>query len=280
MPETQASSPTGRVRPPPDILDRIVESKWVECEALKKESAELWARAREAPPARDFEGALTRAGEVALIAELKRRSPGAGDIRADLDVAELAAGYARAGAAAISVLTDREYFGGSLTDLERVRAVAELPVLRKDFTLVPDQVAQARAGGADAVLLIARILSQSQLVELSDVAHELGLAALVEVHDADELGRALSGGARIIGINNRDLTRFVTDLGTTLELLPDVAGDRIIVSESGIRSQADVDRLGAAGVDAILVGEALLSAADPADAARGLAGRPRRARAS
>lgn len=276
MPETQASSPESRPRPPADILDRIVETKEKEVRALAERSAEVWARARSASPPRDFEGALRGRGTVSLMAEVKRRSPGAGEIRPDLDPVELAAGYEAAGASAVSVLTDREYFGGSLADLRAVRERIEIPVLRKDFTLVPDQVAEARAAGADAVLLIVRILDEARLRELAQAARELGLAALVEVHDGPELERAVAAGARIIGINNRDLSTFTTDLDTTIELLDDVPEGLVVVSESGIRTAADVERLGEHGVHAVLVGESLLRASDPTEVAARLAGRPRR----
>ncbi|HEX9884889.1 MAG TPA: indole-3-glycerol phosphate synthase TrpC [Longimicrobiales bacterium] len=279
MPETQGSrpdsKPDGGVRPPPDVLRRIVRTKEKEVAALGRRSEAVWAEAREAPEPRDFRGALRLGSSVALIAEVKRRSPGAGDIRPDLDPAGLAADYAGSGAAALSVLTDARYFGGSLDDLRRVRAAVDIPLLRKDFTLVPDQVAEARAAGADAVLLIVRILEGDRLRELAQVAAELGLAALVEVHDATDLERAVAAGAELIGINNRDLTRFVTDLGTTRSLLAGVPEDVVVVSESGIRDTGDVDTVGGWGVDAVLVGEALLRAPDPAEAAAGMTGRPR-----
>ncbi|HZD04259.1 MAG TPA: indole-3-glycerol phosphate synthase TrpC [Longimicrobiales bacterium] len=275
MPETQASP--GRT-PPPDVLERIVESKRAEIRALTGRSRALWSRARSAPPAGDFAGALRKGGEVALIAEVKRRSPGAGPIRPDLDPPGLAAAYARAGAAAVSVLTDGPWFGGSLDDLGAVRKAVEVPLLRKDFTLVPDQVAEARAAGADAVLLIVRILSDERLGELAGAARELGLAALVEVHDGEELSRALDAGAAIVGVNNRDLTTFSTDLGTTLGLLEDLPDEVVVVSESGIRAPADVERLGAAGVDAVLVGESLLRSPDPGAAAGDMTGCRRAAR--
>lgn len=245
---------------------------------LAARSDEIWSRTRASGSVRDFEGSLRREGHVALIAEVKRRSPGAGPIRPDLEPRELAARYEGSGAAALSVLTDEPWFGGSLDDLRAAREEVAVPILRKDFTLVPDQVAEARVAGADAILLIARILDQPTLVELSGIARDLGLAALVEVHDGEELARALEADARIVGINNRDLATFTTDLETTLALLADVPDDVVVVSESGIRTPGDVDRLGAAGVDAILVGEALLRAPDPGVAAAELAGRRRSGR--
>jgi indole-3-glycerol phosphate synthase len=262
LPETQGS------RPLPGILASIVDTKRIELEKLRARSRELEAGAAGASPPRQFRGALAAPGQVALIAECKRRSPGAGDIRPDLDPAELARGYVRAGASALSVLTDREYFGGSPADLEAVRGAVPIPVLRKDFTLDPLHVLEARAMGADAVLLIVRILSDAALAALHAQTLDLGMSVLVEVHDRDELERAVGMGADLIGINNRDLSTFRTDLATTLELIEDVPDDVVVVSESGIRGPDDVAKLGEAGVDAILVGEALLKASDPQEAAR------------
>lgn len=257
------------------VLDRIVRSKGAEVEALRPRAAELRSRAADAPPPRDFQGALADGSTVSLIAEVKRRSPGAGDIRPDLDPVRLARAYEEAGASALSVLTDREYFGGSLADLARIREEVAIPLLRKDFTLDALQVAEARAGGADAVLLIVRILDDDLLRDLRLQAEELGMAALVEAHDEAEVERALASGARILGINNRDLRTFRTRLETTLDLLGRVPDEVVLVSESGIRTGDDVARLGAEGVDAVLVGEALLRAPDPGVAAAELAGRPR-----
>ena len=265
MPETQAS---GRL---PGILASIVATKERELVELRSRASELEAAAGAAASPRDFRSALTRADRVALIAECKRRSPGAGAIRPDLDPVALSRAYARAGAAAVSVLTDREYFGGSRDDLEAVRSATPVPVLRKDFTIDPLHVVEARAMGADAVLLIVRILSDRALRELHAEASALGMSVLVEVHDAAELERAASIGADLIGINNRDLSTFRTDLGTTLELVDRVPEGALVVSESGIRGPADVARLGEAGVDAILVGEALLKSGDPEAAARAMA---------
>jgi indole-3-glycerol phosphate synthase len=244
-------------------------------DALRPRAKELERAAATAPPARDFRAALAPRDRVSLIAECKRRSPGAGAIRPDLDPAELTRGYQRAGAAALSVLTDRDYFGGSLADLAAAKAATTLPVLRKDFTIDRLQLLEGRAAGADAVLLIVRILSDGALVSLHAEAKALGLSVLVEVHDRAELGRALDVGADIIGINNRDLATFRTDLATTLDLLEDVPEDVLAVSESGIRGPQDVTFLGEGGVDAILVGETILRAADPQSAARSLARIPR-----
>ncbi len=259
-----------------DILDRIVESKREEAARLWPRAAALRAEAEAAPPARPFEAALRRGGEVALIAEIKRRSPSAGWIRREVEVAEVASAYARAGAAALSVLTDEAYFGGTLDDLRAARGAAPVPVLRKDFVLDAVQVWEARAAGADAVLLIVRLLEDAELAELVALAAELRVAALVEAHTAGEVERALVAGARIVGVNNRDLATFRTDLGVVLGLAERVPADRVLVAESGIRTAADVDRLGAAGVHAVLVGESLMRARDIGAAAGALAGRPRR----
>lgn len=272
MPETQAS------RAIPGILAEIVQGKREEVEGLRPRGAELERLAAAAPPTRDFQAALGSGSAVSLIAECKRRSPGAGPIRPDLVPAELTRGYESAGASALSVLTDARWFGGSLEDLAAVRAATTIPVLRKDFTVDPIQVVEARAGGADAVLLIVRILEDRTLRELLGLAADLGLAALVETHDAEEVDRAVEAGASIVGINNRDLDTFTTDLDTTLRLLERVPGDVTVISESGIRDAADVVRLGARGVDAVLVGETLLRAADPSEAAASLARAPRERR--
>jgi len=269
LPETQASGAL------PGILAAIVDTKRAELASLRARADELEARASAAPPPRGFRQALSSPDRVSLIAECKRRSPGAGPIRPDLDPVELTRGYARAGASALSVLTDAEYFGGSASDLEAVRAGTPLPVLRKDFTIDPLHVIEARAMGADAVLLIVRILSDRMLSELHAQATGLGMSVLVEVHDRAELERANAIGADLIGINNRDLSVFRTDLGTTLALIDDVPEDALVVSESGIRGPEDVARLGEAGVDAILVGESLLKAPDPEAAARTMVGAPR-----
>jgi indole-3-glycerol phosphate synthase len=256
----------------PGILTSIVRTKREEVEELRPCRRALERDALAAAPARDFAGALRRGSRVSLIAECKRRSPGAGDIRPGLDPAALARSYQAAGAGALSVLTDGSYFGGSLADLAAARAAVALPVLRKDFTLDPLQVLEARAGGADAVLLIVRILDNGALRALHALARELGMAALVEAHDEEEVERALESGAGILGINNRDLATFTADPGTTLRLLEGVGPEVTVVSESGIRSRDDVARLAAAGVDAVLVGETLLRAPDPGAVAGELAG--------
>jgi indole-3-glycerol phosphate synthase len=271
LPETQASHRAY-------ILDRIVETKRQEVAALRPAAGELRQRARSAPPPRSFESALLGPGRVAVIAEVKRRSPGAGEIRPQLDPTALAAGYAANGAAAISVLTDRQYFGGSLEDLAAVKRAVQVPVLRKDFVIDELQVAEARGAGADAVLLIVRILDQPVLVDLLAAVTGYGMTPLVEVHDAEELERAAAAQARVIGINNRDLGTFTTDLDVTIRLLGEVPAEALVVSESGIRTAQDVDRLGAEGVHAVLVGESLLRAEDPARAVRALGASPRQER--
>jgi indole-3-glycerol phosphate synthase len=256
---------------PADALDRIVESKRTELETLRSRGLEFRDRARDQSPPRPFEAALRDRARVSLIAEVKRRSPGAGAIDPGLDPVELATRYQAGGASAISVLTDGPHFGGHLRDLESVRAAVTLPCLRKDFTLDPLQLHEARAHGADAILLIVRILDDRELRELREEAESLGMGVLVEAHDGKEVDRALASGARILGINNRDLATFRTSLETTFQLLERVPDEVILVSESGIRTGEEVARLGEAGVDAILVGETLVRSGDPEAMARELA---------
>jgi indole-3-glycerol phosphate synthase len=262
----------------PGILESIVSVKREELAALRHRSRELEREARQAPAPRGFLAALRAEGSVALIAECKRRSPGAGDIRPGLDPTELTRGYERSGASALSVLTDARFFGGSNEDLAAIRAERSIPILRKDFTLDPLHVIEARACGADAVLLIVRILGDALLRELLELTRSLGMEALVEAHDASEIERALAAGAGVVGINNRDLATFTTDLGTTVRLLEEVPDNVLVVSESGIRTRDDVTILGRAGVDAILVGETLLRDSDPAAAAERLSGVAKTAR--
>lgn len=266
MPETQGAAGE------PDILTRIVATKRVEVAALQPHRAALERGAVAAAPPRAFRKALDRAGEVMVIAEVKRRSPGAGDIRPGLDPVELATSYASGGAAALSVLTDGPYFGGSLEDLRRVRGVVPMPVLRKDFIIDPLQVWEARGAGADAILLIVRILEDDALGDLLRLGNSLGMGVLVEVHDEVELRRALAVGAEIIGINNRDLATFRTDLAVTESLLAGIPQGVLVVSESGMRVRGDVERVGAAGAHAVLVGEGLLKAQAPGEATAGLVG--------
>jgi indole-3-glycerol phosphate synthase len=245
------------------ILDQIVECKYKEVAAAKQAGsvAALQRQASMAPPPRDMVSALARPG-VSLIAEVKRASPSKGVLCPDLDPASLASIYEAGGAAAISVLTDKRFFQGSLDDLRAVRQHAGLPVLRKDFVIDPYQVVEARAAGADAVLLIVAVLSDGDLASLYRLARELGMAALVEVHDEAELARALAIGPRIVGINNRDLRTFHVNLETTARLRARVPKDVVLVAESGVHTPADVARLSAIGADAMLIGEALVRAPD------------------
>ncbi|MBI2874392.1 MAG: indole-3-glycerol phosphate synthase TrpC [Firmicutes bacterium] len=221
-------------------------------------------------PPLDFAGALRRAPGMAVIAEVKRASPSAGEIRGGLDAAEAARGYQEAGAAAVSVLTEPRYFRGSLADVARARASCRLPLLRKDFVLDEYQLLEARLAGADAVLLIVALLRGERLRTLLAGCRGLGLAALVEVHTAEELDQAIEAGADLVGINNRDLGTFQVDLGTTLALAPRVPPGILLVSESGIRSPEDVRFLAAGGVRAVLVGETLVRAENPAAVLRSL----------
>lgn len=223
---------------------------------------------------RDFEGAL-RGEEIKLIAEIKRASPSKGWLRHDLDVATLARSYTQGGATAISVLTEPNWFKGSLTDLAAARQATLLSLLCKDFILDPYQVYEARACGADAVLLIAALLSLSELSALIEIAQGLGMATLVEVHSEPEVEKALEAKANPIGINNRHLADFSVDLETTLKLRPLIPPDVTVVSESGIKSYADVIALKNAGVNAMLVGEALVSSPDPEAKIRELKGEDR-----
>lgn len=246
------------------VLDEIVWAKRDEISLAKKivPLDLLKKRLDGAPRPRDLRVAL-QGRPLAIIAEIKRRSPSAGWIRQDLNPVEVAASYERAGAAAISVLTEKRFFGGHPSFLEAVRKRVSIPVLRKDFILDPYQVYESRVLGADAVLLVAALLEGGRLAEMVDLAGTLGLCPLVEVHDREELDRALAAGAEAIGINNRDLRTLTTDLGTTLQLAPLVRRDLTLVSESGIRNREDLERLLDAGVRAFLVGETLMRAQDP-----------------
>ena len=251
-----------------DILQRILETKRAEVAAAKSAvpNTLVQASARAAPAPRDFVGALRTkiaAGGPAVIAEIKRASPSKGLLRADYDPASIAAGFQRAGAACLSVLTDRQYFQGAPEHLSAARAACRLPVLRKDFIVDPYQVHEARAIGADCILLIAAALPGAEMRELEQLAQRLGMAVLVEVHDAWELAAALQLSTPLIGINNRDLRNFETRLETTLSLLPRIPPGRIVITESGILTPHDVARLRSAGVAAFLVGEAFMRAADP-----------------
>ncbi len=220
---------------------------------------------------RPFSEALVRPG-LSLIAEFKRRSPSAGEIAATATVADRVAAYERGGAAALSVLTDAPHFGGSLEDLRAARAACDLPILRKDFVVDPYQLYEAAVNGADAVLLIVWALNDRELRALYDEARGLDLDCLVEVHDAAELERALELNADVIGINNRNLDEGTVDVSTTYELMPDVPAGKTVVAESGISARAELEELERVGVDAVLIGEALMGAADPEAKARELTG--------
>ena len=251
-----------------DILRRIVDVKRAEVAAarLRRDLASVRRDAESLGGQRDFVAALRRKiaeGQAAVIAEVKKASPSKGVLREDFRPAEIAASYARHGAAALSVLTDEGFFQGSTAALESARAACALPVLRKDFMVDPYQLFEARAMGADCILLIAAILDDAELAEFEATAQGLGMAVLVEVHDAHELDRALRLATPLVGINNRDLRTFEVSLETTLSMLPRLPAERIVVSESGIHAPADVARLSSAGVHAYLVGEAFMRAPDP-----------------
>jgi indole-3-glycerol phosphate synthase len=248
------------------ILDEILAGKREEVAAAKRREPPAALRARAeaaAEPTRGFRAALAGGPRPRIVAELKRRSPSRGEIRPDFDPVGCARAYADAGAAAISVLTDARWFGGELALLEKVRRTVAVPLLRKDFVIDPYQVDESRAAGADAVLLIARALAPAALAELRAQAAAHGLDALVEVHDEREIDAALAAGADLVGINNRDLASFTTDLATTERLAPRLlAAGVVVVAESGIFTHDDVRRLEAAGAHAVLVGEALMREAD------------------
>jgi indole-3-glycerol phosphate synthase len=251
-----------------DILNKILAHKADEVAAAKRERprARVRAEARAAPPPRDFVGALRAKianGQAAVIAEIKKASPSKGLLRADFDPAAIAASYAAHGAACLSVLTDREFFQGAPQYLAAARNACVLPALRKDFMLEAYQVFEARALGADCILLIAAALELARMQELEALAHELGMAVLVEVHDAAELDSALALVTPLIGINNRNLRNFETRLATTIDLLPRIPPGRLVVTESGIRARADVELMRENGVHAFLAGEAFMRAADP-----------------
>src|SRR5437870_1755766 len=250
---------------PRNILDDIVRDKRDELRRRQQATplASLEARCRDLPPARDFEEALRpRATGVGLIAEVKKASPSRGTLAPTLDPVALATTYARHGADAISVLTDEKYFHGHLDLLDAIRGAVPVPLLRKDFTLAEYQLWESRAAGADAVLLIVSILEASELRDLLQAAKGVGLAALVECHTVGELETALAVGARVVGINNRDLTTFKTRIETTLELLPRIPPGHIVVSESGFFTGDQVKRVAVARAHAVLVGEALVTASD------------------
>jgi indole-3-glycerol phosphate synthase len=260
-----------------DILNQIVAVKREEIAAgLKKKSlAAMRADAESRVLTRDFVGALRAkiaAGRPAVIAEIKKASPSKGVLRADFIPADIAQSYAEHGAACLSVLTDQQFFSGQIDYLKQARASCQLPVLRKDFMVDPYQVYEARAIGADCILLIAACLDDAQMVDLEAIAASLDMAVLVEVHDRAELNRALRLKTPLLGINNRNLRTFEVTLDTTLAMLPDVPADRLLVTESGILSREDVKRMRDANVNAFLVGEAFMRAPDPGAALAALFG--------
>ena len=265
----------GTARDVPDILRRIVARKHEEIVARRRRvgadelAGQAERRAARGDVPRGFRAAMQRrldAGESAVIAEIKRASPSRGILREPFDPAAIAASYERGGAACLSVLTDADFFGGSEAALEEARASCALPVIRKDFIVDPYQVVEARAIGADCVLLIVAALGDGALAELHERAVALGMDVLVEVHDAAELRRALAIGPHLLGINNRDLRTFDVTLDTTLDLIDEVPAGTILVTESGILGADDVARMRAAGVGAFLVGEAFMRADDPGTA--------------
>lgn len=249
---------------PGTILSRIIESRRAEVARRKRIMPETVLRiaAGKAGPPRDFAGALVRS-QLNVIAEIKKASPSAGVLRREFEPAALARGFEQAGATALSVLTEEENFQGALAHMRDARAAVSLPVLRKDFILDPWQVWEARAAGADSFLLIAAALDDATHAELLALGRELGMEALVEVHTAEELDRVLAAGARIIGVNNRNLHTLEVRVETSLDLIELIPEDRIAVSESGLRSAEDLKKLRAAGFDAFLIGESLMREAEP-----------------
>jgi indole-3-glycerol phosphate synthase len=252
----------------PDILARIVDRKRQDLAALNDSRPLLERAAAQRPPARDFSAALRRS--PAIIAECKKASPSKGVLNRSYEPASLAQEYETGGAAAVSVLTDEPFFQGSLAHLTAVRSAVSIPIIRKDFTIDPLHVTEAAANGADAVLLIAAILSGSELRSFRELAESYGMAALVEVHDDRELEAALASGARIVGVNNRDLRTFEVRLETSLRLVEKIPASVIRVAESGISSRADIELLSNAGFQAFLVGEHLMRSGQPAAAVRDL----------
>lgn len=243
------------------ILDEIITAKR---EAIARAKAatsfsELQSALKDAPPIRDFFAPLAAGGSIKLIAEVKKASPSKGVIRQNFDPVQIARSYEAAGASCLSVLTDEPFFGGSLDYLRQIRAAVQLPLLRKDFILDSYQLLEARAAGADAVLLIAECLDDCNLRKLHNETLELGMTPLVEFYDPENLPRVLAAGAQLIGVNNRDLRTFVTDLGHTIRLREKVPLDAVLVGESGIHTREDVLRLQEAGVEAMLVGESLMA---------------------
>lgn len=259
----------------PTILEKINARKQQEIaeRSARVPLAELKAVLADQPDVRGFVQAMEsrlNQGQSAIIAEIKKASPSKGVIRADFDPADIARSYAEAGAACLSVLTDRDFFQGSEENLQQARAACDLPVIRKDFLIDPYQIYEARAIGADCVLLIVASLEKQQLMQLNDLAGDIGLDVLIEVHNEAELEVALETDNRLIGINNRDLHTFETSLDTTLQLLDKIGDERIVVTESGILLPQDVASMRAAGVNAFLVGEAFMRSREPGEGLRKL----------
>jgi len=267
-----------RLAPLMGVLDDILRTKRDEVTVLRQPQTRdlLKRRALEMPPTRPFATALRREdGHVAVVAEIKRRSPSKGDLALDLDPAATAKAYTAGGAAALSVLTDGPYFGGSVADLDVARESTELPVLRKDFTIDEIQIYEARAIGADAILLIVAALPDDALLaDLHAFATELGLGVLVETHDVAEIDRALAAGAEVVGVNSRNLSTFAEDLGVASSLGSRLPAAVVAVAESAVRSPADAAAMADAGFDAVLVGEALVRADDPTALVRALGAAP------
>ena len=248
---------------PATYLDAILDAHRARAAADTRDVDALIEEARSLPGPREFRAALRAQEGVGVIAEVKRRSPSKGDLFADLDPARLAGQYADGGATCLSVLTDRDHFGGSADDLAAARAAVNLPVLRKDFTVAPVDVVDARLMGADCVLLIAAALDRAELADLHALAVDLGLDVLVEIHDETELGHALDAGADLVGVNQRDLVTFEVDHDRAVRMASVIPDDAVKVAESGVRGRDDARSLRAAGYDAVLVGETLVTSGDP-----------------
>jgi indole-3-glycerol phosphate synthase len=255
------------------MIEQLIDGARRGVEARRREvpQSDLEARLSARGEDRPFNEALVRPG-LSVIAEFKRRSPSAGEISNEAEVAEVVAAYERGGAAAVSVLTDEPHFGGSLQDLRTARSSTSLPIIRKDFIVDPYQLYEAAVNGADAVLLIVRALGDDQLRRLIEETEALDLDTLVEVHNAEELERALLAGAEVVGINNRDLDEMTVDVETTYELMPDVPAGKTVVAESGISSRDELEELDRVGVDAVLIGGALMGSGDPEGKVRELTG--------